>query len=127
LPFFSQHQPVIGLVLILTPRNNNMSAAHRSIARLPLEIYTDLICERQDQLAENPELLRDAICNKLKKFADRSSRGGSRGSVSYDSITTVGGLLTRISKPTLLRVLDPILTYGKKQSNILYKRKKQSR
>jgi hypothetical protein len=63
-------------------------------------------------MAESPELLRDAICNKLKKFSAEKSRG--RGSsVTVDSITTVGGLLTRISKPMLMRVLDPILTYGK--------------
>jgi len=94
-----------------------MSAAHRSIARLPLGVYTDLLQERVgDDDADNPEALRRKICNKLKKFPKR--RSSLTTSVTYESITTVGQLLTRISKIALLKVLDPILTYGKDVSAI---------
>jgi len=103
-----------------------MSAAHRSLARLSLEeVYTDLICGRAHSDADNPGELRRKICSKLKKFPTRSRLRGSRGAhnnnsnnhhdVVYESVTTVGQLLTRITKLTLLRVLDPLLTYGKKR------------
>lgn len=89
-----------------------MSTSHRSLARLPLEVFDDLIT-RPNDIPEDAAVLRNAICNKLKKFPEKSSRQRpNHGMVVFDSITTVGGLLTRISKPTLLRVLDPLLTYG---------------
>lgn len=107
-----------------------MSAAHRSLTRLPLDVYTDLIRGRgrggssggdgdDDNVGgvENPEELRRKICLKLKKFPVRmrKSRGnnnrGNGSDVVHESVTTVGQLLTRISKLTLLQVLDPLLTY----------------
>ena len=89
-----------------------MSAAHRSLTRLPLEVYTDLIRGRaHSDVDDNPGELRRKICSKLKKFPTRS-RGKHSHDVIHESVTTVGQLLTRISKLTLLRVLDPLLTYG---------------
>lgn len=87
-----------------------MSAAHRSLLRLPLDVFIDLIQERAHKDVDNPEGLRRSICSKLKKFPSRSRMNGD---VVHESITTVGQLLTRISKLTLLKVLDPLLTYGK--------------
>jgi hypothetical protein len=86
-----------------------MSTAHRSIARLPLEVYTGLILGRtHNEIGEtNPAELRRLISSKLKKFPLRSN-----GRVFYESVTTVGQLLTRISKLALLKVLDPLLTFG---------------
>ena len=113
-----------------------MSAAHRSLARLPLNVYSDLIRGRADKdHADNPSELRRKICNKLKKFPPTTTtmmRGGGGGKqlsssnintsgscnsnnnneIVHESVTTVGQLLTRTSKLTLLRVLDPLLTYG---------------
>ena len=93
-----------------------MSTAHRSLARLPLEVFTGLILGRNHNgVGEtSPAELRRLICAKLKKFPRQGSYTHKKnGQVSYDSITTVGQLLTRTSKLTLLKVLDPLLTFGK--------------
>ena len=74
---------------------DKMSASHRSIARLSLEIFTDL---RPEQ--ENAESLRCQICTKLKQ----------RGKAT-EPVTTVGELF-KLSTPTLLHTLDPLLTHG---------------
>jgi hypothetical protein len=95
-------------------QHNTMSTAHRSIARLPLHVYTDLILGRSHkEVGEtSPAELRRLICSKLKKFPRRATHGNGNGHVFYESITTVGQLLTRISKLALLKVLDPLLTFG---------------
>lgn len=77
-----------------------MSAAHRSLARLPLEIFTDLRTEHHD----DPEALRNLICSKLKQTQTRQGK-------TTEPITTVGKLLT-LSSPALLRTLDPLLAHG---------------
>ena len=84
-----------------------MSIAHRSIARLPLEIFEDLAkCSINEEQWTSVEL-RDKIASRLK--AHQTKR-------KYDTvhlkITTVGPLL-RVSLRSLLRTLDPLLTYGK--------------
>lgn len=73
-----------------------MSASHRSIARLPLDIFTDLRPEQGDA-----ESLRTLVCSKLKQRQGKSS----------ESVTTVGQLL-KLSPPALLRTLDPVLCHG---------------
>lgn len=85
-----------------------MSAAHRSLARLPTDLYRDLILGRAD--SDDPLELRRKICGKLKKFPKQTNSNNNE--IVHESVTTVGQLLTRTSKLTLLRVLDPLLTYG---------------
>ena len=85
-----------------------MSASHRKLARLPLEIFRDLS-------EEDPEILRTNICNRLKRFPIKTSSK----TTTPISVKTVGGLL-QTPKPTLLRVLDPLLTYGEKDRRIFF-------
>jgi hypothetical protein len=80
-----------------------MSASHRRIARLPLDVFDNLTTDSPNE----PETLRTAICSKLKKFPIKTRTGGA----SFDSVKTVGALL-QTSKTTLLCALDPLLTYG---------------
>ena len=90
-----------------------MSASHRKISRLNVEIFQDLV------EGQKKEQLKTAICNRLKRFAVRTT-GGIRkeqkrnangiSSSSTCSIKTIGQLL-RLSPSILLVVLDPILTY----------------
>lgn len=109
-----------------------MSASHRKISRLPLPVFQDLITRlplnNNDSIDEHdPERLKSAICNRLKRFVvrnngrkNKNSRtaggGGGGGRISgispssTCSIKTIGQLL-RLSKCTLLFALDPILTY----------------
>ncbi len=110
-----------------------MSATHRSLIRLPNDIFTNLI-HRQVDPSSSPlsaQQLKSAICTKLQEFNGGNSNGrgngysnGSGGNllggggknhhsgVSAAGVTTVGQLM-RISSITLLRILDPLLTYGK--------------
>lgn len=92
-----------------------MSATNRALARLPADIFEDLIT-RLDDDADSGEDLRNAICAKLISVPRKTRNGGA---VSRDSIKTVGALL-QLSMPALLRALDPILTYGmyRQQSSI---------
>jgi len=84
-----------------------MSASHRKLTRLPLEIFGNLLTtETQQEMT--PHDLRHNICEKLKRFRVRSKYG----SVTTASVKTVGDLL-RTSRCTLLHVLDPLLTFGK--------------
>jgi RecA/RadA recombinase len=107
-----------------------MSASHRKISRLPLPVFQDLITRPplndKDAIDEHdPERLKSAICNRLKRFVVRNNgrknknsrtAGGGGGGISgispssTCSIKTIGQLL-RLSKCTLLFALDPILTY----------------
>lgn len=84
-----------------------MSVAHRSIARLPHPIFENLsgCCVKDTNLT--PEETRAAIVKKLKLFPIKKWYR-----TVYKTITTVGPLL-RLSLPSLLRALDPILTYSK--------------
>jgi hypothetical protein len=87
-----------------------MSASHRKLARLPLEVFDDLMVTEQTQTM-SPQDLRFAICEKLKRFRVRSRRHGGATTVS---LKTVGDLL-RTAPFTLLQALDPLLTFGKEQ------------
>jgi hypothetical protein len=71
-----------------------MSSAHRNLGRLPLEVFTDV----QFEQTTDPASLRESLCAKLKRN-------------KKDPITTVGAFL-KLPCETLVRVLDPILTYG---------------
>lgn len=73
-------------------------SAHRSLARLPLEIFECL----QDVAGANSsaEDLRREIVAKLQQIGRR------------EGCKTVGALL-RLSPTALLRALDPLLTYRK--------------
>lgn len=99
-----------------------MSVAQRTIARLPLELFAavrdaaptvdhdhdddgSVGCE--DSL-RSAEVLRQAICAKLKTVSRRNNRGGT----TSDGVSTVGELL-QLSPGVLLRTLDPLLTYSK--------------
>ena len=83
-----------------------MSASHRSIARLSLDIFTDLSPNQQD----DPESLRSKIAAKLQQVPTRSGK----------PITTVGSLL-QLSSPALLRALDPILCHGMLKYNVMWR------
>ena len=122
-----------------------MSAVeHRSIARLPLEIFKDLQRNDEDAHTEwpllpewplSPEELRREIVTKLKSTTIRKYRNNNNNNDNnlqqgqpplhpenpqqpqqpqpqhcYESVTTVGALL-RLSPTSLLRALDPLLTY----------------
>mmetsp|Transcript_11394 Transcript_11394/g.17118 ORF Transcript_11394/g.17118 Transcript_11394/m.17118 type:complete len:505 (-) Transcript_11394:127-1641(-) len=67
-----------------------MSQQHRAVARLPLKIFTNLTSNYPIE----PKSLKEQIVSKLIKR----------------DITTVGALLD-LSALTLLRILDPLLTY----------------
>jgi hypothetical protein len=84
-----------------------MSAANRALARLPADLFEDLITRLDDDVTDSGEVLRNAICAKLISVPRKTRNSGA----VYDSIKTVGALL-QLSMPALLRALDPILTYG---------------
>eukprot|EP00797_Seminavis_robusta_P012411 Sro1964_g308190.1 RAD51 homolog 3 (379) ;mRNA; r:8265-9401 len=50
------------------------------------------------------------MCAKLKKFASPHYKNNTRGNNYFESVTTVGHLLTRTTPWTLLKILDPLLT-----------------
>lgn len=75
-----------------------MSVSHRSIARLPVEIF-DGLC---DVSATD---LRAAISKQLKSVAQKKSFR-----TVYVKVLTVGPLL-QLSVTSLMRALDPLLTY----------------
>ena len=85
-----------------------MSVAHRSIARLPLEIFENLsACSfKGEESSLDPEELRAAIVRQLKSVATNK-----RFRKVYLHISTVGPFL-QLSPQTLLSALDPLLTYG---------------
>jgi hypothetical protein len=113
-----------------------MSASHRSLARLPNSIFTNLkfrqkddndirtgtgsySYEDQDLYQSSASNLKEAICTKLKDAGGSSSSGNFVGNVisnhhsgGIGSITTVGQIM-RLTPPTLLGLLDPLLTNGK--------------
>ena len=72
-----------------------MSASHRSLGRLPLDIFADLSMDH-----ENPAILRGKFCAKLK-----IANLGQTVNVS-----TVGSFL-QISSFALLRILDPLFSF----------------
>lgn len=80
-------------------------ASHRSIARIPLHVFADLIVHQDDD-PYSPSVLRDAICRKLLEA------GRSMYLATDQGIATVGQLL-RLAPTALLRALDPLLTIGK--------------
>lgn len=83
-----------------------MSVNHRSIARLPLGVFENLCaCSFQDEPPPAEEL-RALVVKQLKSVPQQKSFR-----TVYVNISTVGPLL-RLSPPTLLRALDPLLTYG---------------
>jgi hypothetical protein len=85
-----------------------MSAANRALARLPADLFENLITRLDDDvLTDSGEDLRNAICAKLISVPRKTRNSAA----VYDSIKTVGALL-QLSMPALLRALDPILTYG---------------
>ena len=91
-----------------------MSAEHRSLARLPLSIFTDLINDddKNGSYHQHPEVLRSNICHKLHQMTNcNSSKTQQQSSSSLESITTVGQLL-KMTPPALLRALDPLLTHS---------------
>ncbi|KAI2511333.1 Pfam:KaiC [Fragilaria crotonensis] len=70
-----------------------MSSAHRNLGRLPLEVFTDVQFDQMTDAAS----LRECLCGKFKRNKN-------------DPITTVGAFL-KLPCETLVRILDPILTY----------------
>lgn len=98
-----------------------MSSSQRSIARLPLHIFTDLIQHRNDD-PYTPSDLRKVICRKLvglgkrratniRASANELNADGNKAKATQTSegIKTVGQIM-RMTSPALLRALDPILT-----------------
>lgn len=105
-----------------------MSAAtHRSLARLPLEIFAGLQMQPWEGEAASAEQLRREIVAKLKatksvvatrRHSELSRHDQDTNSnrqhqhqkqPQYESITTVG-IFLRLSPTVLLRALDPLLT-----------------
>lgn len=98
------------------------NSSHRSIARIPLHVFTDLVVHRDDN-PHSPSDLRDDICKKLLGVSrgiasNNNNYNSSGGAPSYwtteHGITTVGQLM-RLAPTALLRALDPLLTNGKKK------------
>jgi hypothetical protein len=83
-----------------------MSVSHRSIARLPLEIFENLSHCMLSEEPLSPEDLRVTIVKQLKKVPKKKWFR-----TVYVCVSTVGPLL-RLPLPTLMRALDPLLTYG---------------
>jgi hypothetical protein len=81
-----------------------MCTASRSLARLPLQLFENLSVEVDDD--GGAEKLRAAICTKLKSFA-KSTRIG----LVHENVQTVGALL-EMPTSSVLRALDPLLTFG---------------
>ena len=90
-----------------------MSSSNRSIARLPLHVFTELISHRDDEQYA-PTDLRAAISRKLEQAGRSMLNKGGNSSLSSETISTVGQLM-RLTPPSLLRALDPLLTNGEKQ------------
>lgn len=83
-----------------------MSASHRSISRIPLHVFQNLI--HFDELGigsdnNDPEKLRHAIISKFQRVGVKS----------------VGDLL-HMSQSTLLRSLSPLLTNGEQNNTLVY-------
>jgi hypothetical protein len=106
------------------------NSSHRSIARIPLQVFTDLIMHRDDN-PYSPSDLRDVICKKLldagRSMSSSSTSNGNSNNfhssanaqsnlTTDQGITTVGQLM-RMVPTALLRVVDPLLTIGKKLQN----------
>lgn len=79
-----------------------MSAAHRSLARLPRTVFDDLVAASLlDENFGNAAILRDgsllqkSICDKLQATKVKTVRD-----------------FFLLSNTNLLHVLDPLLTYG---------------
>ena len=90
------------------PNHCKMSASHRSLSRLPLSIFDNLLhyshsTDTKDKPLIPPKDLRFNICERLN-----ASHQQIKGK---ENVTTVGQLL-RMTSPALLRALDPILTQG---------------
>ncbi len=116
-----------------------MSASHRSLARLPNSIFSNLkfrhnddndtctgIYEDQDLHPPSASNLKEAICTKLKEAGGSSMNGNFAGNMlsgnhsgGTGSITTVGQIM-RLTPPTLLGLLDPLLTNGKSKSSLTF-------
>lgn len=85
-----------------------MSACHRKLARLPLEVFEDLqTTNPAEQTLTLAAELRATICERLKRFRIRSRNGGTQSM----SIKTVGDLLCT-PRFVLLQAMDPLLTFG---------------
>jgi RecA/RadA recombinase len=84
-----------------------MSASHRKLSRLPLEVFENLLT-RQEAFdpPRTPEILRSLICTRLKRFPIQSGNGVSTSA----RIKTIGDLF-RTSERSLLVALDPLLTF----------------
>ena len=67
-----------------------MSASYRALSRLPSSIFSNL-------QKDNDDSLQSQICQRLSKHST--------------SITNVGQLL-QTPIPTLVSIVDPLLTYG---------------
>jgi hypothetical protein len=90
-----------------------MSVAHRSIARLPLEIFENLSSCSFKGEAPSPEVLRATIVKQLKSVQTKK-----QFRTVYVIVSAVGPFL-QLSHSTLLRALDPLLTFGK--SKLIYR------
>lgn len=93
-------------------------SGNRSLARLPLHIFTNLISHRDDE-PYSPFDLRAAISHKLEQTG-RSllSKGSNLSGISLPSSSGSNGIISvgqlmRLTPPALLRALDPLLTNGK--------------
>ena len=87
-----------------------MSASHRSISRLPLFIFQDLIPSNNDKSQIN------SIINETNNIIENASPDEIRHWIAKKlrqdlNVLTVGELLN-LTPPTLLRSLSPLFTNG---------------
>lgn len=85
-----------------------MSCSQRSVSRLPLHVFKDLISHEDDR-THTPSELRSAVSRKLMDAGRMMSKYNNQSSASAGGITTVGQVL-RLTSPALLRILDPLFT-----------------
>ena len=80
----------------------------RSLARLPLHIFTNLSSHEEGDHQKSPEVMRNSILKKLENAGKILKKPFPHDA----SINTVGELMA-LSHTTLLRLLDPLLVSGK--------------
>lgn len=103
--------PLLSASIHSTPfSGTKMINDQRSIARLPLHIFTNLSSHEEGELQKSPEALRNSILKKLENAGKILKKPFPHDA----SINTVGELMV-LSHTTLLRLLDPLLISGKLQ------------
>lgn len=104
-----------------------MTSSHRSLERLPSDIFDNLIDITDEEpnqapggdndhqvLANSGIWLQQRLCNKLKSFPRKIN-----GRIKYKSVKDVGEFL-KIPETALVHGLDPLLTFGTIRHSVLF-------